>query len=380
MKTSVEYWVMTTQNSTPARLVDYINFIFADAHGHQRKGIVDFVFALISIQSCSQAALARFFDNFEAASKRLSRFLHNDRLEVDDLAQSTARHLVKLLPSQGLIRLSLDWTIEDKQHLLVASLCNGSRAIPLYWQPFQEGELKGKRSSYERDFIRSLIRVVLAELAPSRLLITADRGFGDVKLMQVLDSLRVAFVIRAKANVKICFQGQWRKLGEVRLQGNQRRRSLGRLKYCQRQPQRYFITQSRKRDKRGRWGIWHLVSNRKYSALETTKEYGKRFTCEEGFRDAKRLLGFCEARIENLKAWARMFTLVALAMLVMFGIGSYLLKERQQFHEMLRRIRSRRKSRSELSLIRAVAELLKVDRRFWELLEHKMILNLQATL
>jgi hypothetical protein len=60
------------QCSVPTRLVEYINAMLLDAHGHQRKTIVDLVFALLSVQSCCQATLARFFDNFEAASRRLT--------------------------------------------------------------------------------------------------------------------------------------------------------------------------------------------------------------------------------------------------------------------------------------------------------------------
>ncbi|HXG95205.1 MAG TPA: hypothetical protein VNN73_22910 [Blastocatellia bacterium] len=113
---------MMIQSSTPTRLVEYINLIFDNTHGHQRNAICDFVLALLSTRSCRQAALARFFDNFEAASRRLTRFLHNPRLDVAELTLQTARVLVAQLPLVGTIRPSLDWTIEDQQHLLVASL------------------------------------------------------------------------------------------------------------------------------------------------------------------------------------------------------------------------------------------------------------------
>ena len=71
--------------------------IFDNAHGHQRNAIGDFVVALLTTKSCCQAALARCFDNFEAASRRLTRFLHNPRLEVTQLACQTARALVTRL-------------------------------------------------------------------------------------------------------------------------------------------------------------------------------------------------------------------------------------------------------------------------------------------
>jgi hypothetical protein len=368
------------QNSTPTRLVEYINTIFENAHGHQLNALVDFVLALISTRSCCQASLARFFDNFEAACKRLTRFLHNPRLDVDELSRQTARVIVSQLPLIGTIRLSIDWTIEDQQHLLVASLCTGSRAIPVYWRAYNQDSLKGRRSSYERDFVNTLIGEVLAPIARSRLLITADRAFADVELVDLLDKLRVCFVIRTKDNIKVWFNRNWVKLKHLRLSRNLRRRSLGRLRYCQSDPRRLFVTQSRKRDRKGKWGIWHLLSNRDMSAEQTSSEYARRFSCEEGFRDAKRLLGFSEARIRCIVAWARMFTLVAVAMLLLYGMGCLMLGNREVLSKQLRKVMSRRKQRAELSLMRALAELIRKDGSCWDVLDHRLKLNLSAVL
>lgn len=371
---------MKSQNSTPPRLVEYINLIFENAHGHQRKAIIDFVLALISVRSCCQAKMVRFFDNFEAASRRLTRFLHNPRLEVEDLARQTARVIVSQLPLLGTIRISIDWTIEDQQHLLVASLCTGRRAIPLYWQAYEQSSLKGQRSQYERDFIDILFKQVLTPIARKRLLLTADRAFADVKLIDLLNQLRVAFVIRTKDNIKVYYRRQWVKLKHLRLTRNHRKRCLGCLRYCQKESRRLYITQSRKRDRKGKWGIWHLVSNRQMSAEETTQEYARRFSCEEGFRDAKRMLGFAEARIGSIEGWSRMFTLVAIAMLVLYGIGSVLLKNREALSQELRKVMSRRKKKAELSLLRVVTELLKKERSYWEVLDPKVKFNLSAVL
>jgi hypothetical protein len=371
---------MTTQDPTPTRLVEYINSIFENSHGHQRNALVDFVRALISTRSCCQASLARFFDNFEAACKRLSRFLHNPRLDVDSLSRQTARLIVSQLPTLGTVRLSIDWTIEDQHHLLVASLCLGSRAIPLYWRAYNQDSLKGRRSSYERDFVTTLIGEVLAPIARSRLLITADRAFADVELFDLLNKLRVCFVIRTKDNIKVCFNRNWVKLKHLRLSRNLRRRSLGRLRYCQSDVRRLFVTQSRKRDRKGKWGIWHLLSNRDMSAEQTSSEYGRRFSCEEGFRDAKRVLGFAEARVACIAAWARMFTLVAVAMMVLYGIGCWMLGDREALSKQLRKVMSRRRQRAELSLMRALAELIRKDRSCWDVLDHRPKLNLLAVL
>lgn len=256
------------------------------AHGHQQKAVFDFVTALISVQSCCQAKLARFFGNQEAALKRLARFLRNERLDMQQLALSTARAIVSQLPLSGPVRIAIDWTIEDKQHLLVASLMVGRRAVPLFWRAYAEQELKDRRSSYEREFVRTLVRELLFDVSVRRLIVTADRGFADVEFFDLLNDLGVSFVIRCKGSVKVLCEDGWRKLHSLRLKGNTRRRRLGRLFYCESDPRRQYVTQCRARDREGRWGIWHLVSNRPLSPFVMMREYARRFGCEEGFRDA----------------------------------------------------------------------------------------------
>jgi len=364
------------KDALATRLVQYINALLPDAHGHQRNAFIDFVAALIGTASCCQATIARSFDNFEAAAKRLSRFLHNERLDVMAVAMAHAQALIRQLPTAGLIRIAIDWTIEEKQHLLVASVMFGRRAVPLYWKAYAECELKNKRSGYEREFIRKVFEQVLCGLAHSRFIVTTDRGFADVETFDLLNKLGVAFVCRTKANVKIKWHGKWVKLGEVVMRGNQRRRALGRCHYCESDPRRLFIVQSRTRDQTGRWSIWNVVSNRNFTAFRMCEEYAKRFSCEEGFRDAKWVVGFKDARIQDLQAWARMFTLVAIALLLLANIGCRLMTEKEH----LRRVTSRRTERAELSIVRAVIELLKQSQRYWEWLNHSAKLNLEATL
>ena len=367
------------QSSLTTRLGEYISHVLPDAHGHQRKAVSDFVLALASVQSCCQAALARFFDNFEAASKRLSRLLHNARLGAEELALAHARALVARLPPGGPVRLSLDWTTEGSCHLLVASVRVGGRALPLYWRAYHDAELKARMSLYEREFVRALFERVLGSVARRRFVLTADRWFADVDLLDVLQELGVSYVIRTKSSYKVRVAEGWRRLGSLRFCGNQRRRAWGRVWYCEGDPRHVYLAQARARDRKGHWGVWHLLSNRPLSAHAMSREYARRFTCEEGFRDGKRLLGFAEARVRCLAAWARLFLLVAAALCVLTLIGCALL-ERHDCARLLRRVRSRRNVRSELSLVRSVGELLKRGEDLWQLLNHQCRLNLEAGL
>ncbi len=367
------------QSSLSTRLSEYISLVLADAHGHQQKAVSDFVLALVSVQSCCQATLARFFDNFEAATKRLTRLLHNSRLETEELARAHARTLMARLPAEGCVRLSLDWTIEDSQHLLVASLNVGRRAVPLYWRAYEQAQLKERMSLYEREFVRVLFDDVLRGVARRRFVLTADRWFADVDLLDVLNDLGISYVIRTKSSYKVRIEDRWRRLDSLTWTKNHRRRAWGRVWYAEGDARHVFLVQARRHDKRGRWGIWHLVSNRNLSAQRMAAEYARRFTCEEGFREAKRLLGFHQARINCLAAWTRMFTLVAIALVVLTKIGHALITHAGR-DAWLRQVRSRRNRRSELSLVRVVIELLTRDESLWRLLDHDRELDLEAIL
>jgi hypothetical protein len=367
------------QHSLTTRLEEYIKVVLPEAHGHQQKAIRDFIAALLLKRSCCQATLARCFDNFEAASRRLSRLLHNPRLEPEALSVAHAQALVNQLPIGCGVRVAIDWTSEDQQHLLVASLLVGRRAVPIYWQAYATRNLKGAQKTLERRFTRHLCETVLRSLERRRLIVMADRGFCDVDFLDLLDELGVSFVIRTMANVKLYWEQAWRKLGSLRLSRNQRRRVLGKLWFNQSNPRRYWLAQSRARNRAGHWEYWHLVSNRPLSALQMAQEYAHRFGCEEGFRDAKRLLGFATARIQDLKAWARMFALVAAALLILTRLGRCLLEQPQR-HAWLRKVRSRRGPRSELSLVCAVLALLDQVAELWDWFEHDSKLKLEAKL
>ena len=124
--------------------------------------------------------------------------------------------------------------------------------------------------------------------------------------------------------------------------------------------------QSRARNKAGQWETWSLVSNFARTAHKAAQEYARRFSCEEGFRDAKWYLGFKQARIADIRAWARLFALFALALLILVTLGTFcLLSGTQGAKRLLRRVASRRRDRCELSLVSAMLSLLQQD---WSLL------------
>jgi hypothetical protein len=372
---------VTNKESSATRLTDYITALLPWAHGHQLKAIVDFVAAIIENQTANQAELARRFGNQEAAVKRLSRLLHNQRLSPRQLADAVLLQALWQLPRTGKLRLAIDWTIEGDHHLLVVSLVTGGRALPIYWRAYSATVLKGRMRRYEGAVIKRVLTQLKKQVGSRRLRVTADRGFADVDLAQLFEDLRVAYIIRVKNSTKICLAGEWRNLKKLRFEGNARQRNFGRVAYCESSPHRLFVSMSRARNQQGEWEIWYLISNRGYSAKQAANEYSRRFGCEQGFRDVKWELGFSQARIADVQAWSRMFALFAMALLVVVTLGMKLLvRGAKAAFELLRRVASRRKHGWNLSLVSAMVSLLKLDKSLFEHLSVHTRFNLEAAL
>jgi hypothetical protein len=297
------------------------------------------------------------------------------------LADTVLLQALVQLPAHGPVRLAIDWTIEGQQHLLVVSLIVGRRAVPIYWQAYDATVLKGRMKRYELAVMRRAVMWIIRKVGRRRVRVTADRGFADVALLTLLTDLGVAVVIRVKKSTKICIAGVWRQLDTRRFAGNTRRRTLGHLLYCASNPQALWVTMSRKRDRHGKWGLWYLVANRPYTAEQAVTEYAHRPGCEAGFRDAKWWLGFAQARIKQIKAWSRLFALVAIALLVVVTLANrLLLRQGAQASALLRRVASRRRGRCELSLVSAMITLLHQEPGLYDHLVPRLKLKLEGDL
>ena len=349
------------------------------AHGHQIKGITDFIVAIIERQTGNQAELSRGMGNQEAAIKRLSRLIHNERLDPRKLAQAVLDQAVSQIPGRGKVRLAIDWTIEDDQHLLVVSLVIKGRGLPIFWRGYAASVLKGRMKVYEMAIIKRVLERIRGKIGRRRLIVTADRGFADVELCDVLDLYGVEYVLRTKSSTKVRVNGEWQQLQTLSFVTNARRRNLGRVQYCQSHPRWQWVSLSRIRNEKGKWEVWYLISNRWHNAAQMAGEYARRFGCEEGFRDAKRLLGFADARIKNVHAWARFFALFAFALLILISLAiSILLCNPKIADQLLRRIASRRRDRCELSLVNAMVKLLEHDPTLFLWLDSHLTLDLEA--
>jgi hypothetical protein len=370
-----------TKIDDTAPIREYIEAMLPWAHGHQIKGLTDYVLAILDRQTGNQADLVRELGNQEAALKRLSRLNYNERLSPRKLADSVLARAIAQLPNQGKVRLAMDWTIEGAQYLLTISLVIRGRAVPIYWRAYTAGVLKGRMRIYEVAMFKRVLTRIGRQIHLSRLRVTADRGFADVELMDLLDSYGISYVIRARSSTKVYVQGEWQPLHALRFVTNSRRRNVGQVRYCESNPHRAWASLSRVKDENGKWEVWYLVSNRPSRAGPMADEYARRFGCEQGFRDVKWLLGFAEARIEKIQAWSRFFTLFVIALLLLVSLGTVLLAlGKRAIIQLLRRVASRRRGRWEVSPVHAILLLIKIDSTLWQRLRQDTILDLEAAL
>lgn len=335
------------------------------------------MFAIIEQRTAVQAGLAETFQNQEAATKRIARLLHNERISPKKLAEIVFEQVLKQMPKVGKVRLAFDWTIEDKQYLLVISLVRNGRAIPIYWRGYEEKRLKGRMKVIERGMLKRVLKRLREVVGKRRIILTADRGFADVNTFRVLKREEIAFVIRVKCSTLIWLRGKWKALKTVELKTDGEQKKLSQVKYCRSDSENLEMSIScLKAEDEGK-DRWYLVSNMKWSAEKMIQEYRRRFWCEEGFRDVKWRLGFAKARIKEIRAWTRMFSLHALAMLVLASVESeVLLKNEKKGREKMKEVGSRRKGGWNISLLTATIKLLKQDKTLYNCLNPFVKLNL----
>ena len=335
------------------------------------------MFAIIEQRTAVQAGLAEVFGNQEAASRRIGRLLQNPRISPKELSEIVFEQTLKQLPKVGKIRLAFDWTIENKQYLLVISLVRNGRAIPIFWRGYEESRLQGKMKLIERAMLKRVLKRLKKVVGKRRIILTADSGFACVETFRLLKREKIAFVIRVKCNTLIRLKGEWKSLKSIELKADGEKQKISQVRYCKSDEERLEMAVScvKATDEAG--DRWYLVSNMKWSAKKMVDEYRRRFWCEEGFRDVKWTLGFAKARIKEIKAWTRMFGLHALAMLVLASVESeILLKNEKKGQEKMKEVANRRKGGWDISLIRATIKLLKRDKNLYNCLNPFIKLNL----
>ena len=118
--------------------------------------------------------------------KQVDRILGNEGLAMTALLPPWVRFVVA---QRKEIVVAMDWTdFDDDGHttLVISMMTTHGRATPLIWKTVDKGSLKGKRNDYQYELVEQLHAALPDKV---RIILLADRGFGDHKLYDLLATL-----------------------------------------------------------------------------------------------------------------------------------------------------------------------------------------------
>jgi len=215
----------------------------------------------------------------QSTVRRFARWLNNLRIEAHQLYGPLIQQaLVEWGDSR--LYLALDTsTISGAYCLVRISVIYRGRAVPLVWRV-----LERESTSVAYELYKDLLDQA-ARLLPlhCEVVLLADRGFADIRLMRHLKRLGWHWRIRIKKNFWVYRHGQRRlKVGSIPL-------ARGQAQFWQ----EVFITEQRYGPVHlalarpgGSRESWYVVSD-ELTGLATFNEYGLRFDIEENFLDDK---------------------------------------------------------------------------------------------
>jgi hypothetical protein len=255
------------------------------------------------------------------AVKQVDRLLSNRGIEVDVLFMRWVAYVVGQRPA---IVVAMDWTdfdADNQSTIMLSLLSSHGRSTPLIWLSVDKTTLKNHRNAYE---YRVLVRLAEALPAEVKVLIVADRGFGDQKLYQVLsEELKFDFLIRFRGNIAVTSaEGETRPAADWVGAGG-RARTLRNARVTADDYQVGTVVCVQAKDMKEPWCL--AASTTTASAKELMTTYGKRWSIESGFSDTKDLrfgMGMASIRVSTPERRDRLWLLSALAIALLTLLGA----------------------------------------------------------
>lgn len=300
-------------------------FAGSDLHVKQIESIAHTIVGAMAAPSAGVSSVGRSAAAVRGKSakhsiKQVDRLLSNDKIDDLDLVRA---HVAFVLGSRSRVVLTMDWTeygLHGQNRLAINLVTRHGRATPLLCKTVPSAELKGQMGHLEK----GLLGVLQAVLPPSvkQVIILADRGFGDVDLYDHIQDLGFDFIIRFRGIITVAAPdgrsapaSQWVPLG------GRPRRILNARVTGQRHEVAAFVAIKQANMKEP----WLLATSLPDAAKRIVALYGRRFTCEEHFRDEKDPrfgLGSRLARIRDASRRDRLCFLLAVAAALLTLLGA----------------------------------------------------------
>jgi Transposase DDE domain len=309
----------------PSAVESFVESIFAeDVHAKRVLSLANAVVGVVTAGALGIHAIGRGLAAAKGlqerhAIKQVDRLVGNIKAVLDDLFELWVAYV---MAGRVVAKVNLDWTEfdDDDQSMLVASLqTKHGRATPLLWKTVIKSEMKDQRNAYEDELLIRLRQLIPLSV---RVTIVADRGFGDQKLYDFLQDLRFDYLIRFRGNIMVTSaKGEARMARDWVREGGRMCVLRNALVTADRYPVAVVLCVH----ERGMKDPWCIVGSQwSLTGSEIKQSYGKRFSCEEMFRDVKDLhfgMGMSWQPIGRPDRRDRMMMIAAIGMALLTMLG-----------------------------------------------------------
>lgn len=305
----------------PLRHYPILSFLLRPFRLSQQKTCAVLVAALCQSAQASSFAIAGQLScltevQFGSALTRLYRFLRNQRFDNWLL---TERMLKALAPPDKTLLLALDWTAwQDRFSVLTASVCVGTRSIPVAVSACVKRNLSRSQNLWEETFLQLVVDRLRAAAVEAIWL--CDRGFHRVAWLKKLSEMKQHFVVRLQRDVTVhlpegaCLlksleihEGERRDFGFVHLRADEfvRVRLIGVWA-------------------KGAKEVWWLATDLTNRVSKIVSYYDRRMGIEEQFRDVKGVrfgIKLKWTQFTRAEFVERMYLLVGVALMLWTSVG-----------------------------------------------------------
>lgn len=290
---------------------------------HDLRATTTFVWAVFGliISECVSLSLWALFRPGEAkaASKerQFSRWLHNDRIRPMLIYRPLVEKVLQEWAGVT-IYLALDTSqLWGRFTIVCLSLVYRGRALPVGWVVCASGSATVSLARYQRMLAQ------VADCIPnnSKVILLADRGFMDLKLIRLMRQLDWHFRIRVKLSTFIHRATKGKRKVRSLMPPPGGARFFSRVWFTEQRYGPLHLALAHVRTKNGH-EKWAIISD-EIVDLHTFDEYGLRFDIEEGFLDFKSA-GFQleSCQLEDSESLSRLLLILAAATLYLVSTGT----------------------------------------------------------
>lgn len=297
---------------------------------NQAQGLAIFVACALTLTRAILTDLAAemqkqgFAHTTKHSLKRLDRWINNPRVQVGSAMQPIVARLTKRRKKKLIV--SLDW-VDIRSFKVLVCACNlKGRCVWLMWKSVPASGLNLQMGRIEQDVLFALRQMIPMKL---KVVILADRGFHKSRLFVYCQkTMHFDYVIRIKPQYNVKARRFNGMLSELPVKPGTRR-FWARVS-CGKKPEviqnvvvYYQRNLPEKRDE-----PWFLATSLKGTPEQLVRLYGRRMEIEQSFRDKKNVNNgwhLRKMRVKTSKALDRLLLILAIAYMILCGIGLYAL-------------------------------------------------------